>query len=330
MDVRLSRPRLALPRLGLGGSAFGNLHTVTSDEDCVAAIDAAWDAGIRYFDTAPHYGLGLSERRMGAALADRPRSEWILSTKVGRLLEPTPERAAQLDDDFAVPAAYRRVWDFSRDGVLRSIEASLRRLVLDRIDVVYLHDPEDHWEQASTQAVDTLVELRDQGVIRAIGAGMNQSAMLAEFVRRCDIDVVMLAGRYTLLDRSAEADLLPLARERGVAVVAAGVYNSGLLSRAHVDAASRFDYRTAPEHLVRQASRLAQICRAHGVTLPDAAVQFPLRHPAITSVVIGARNRQQVADGIERASVPIPQALWDEIEAWRPDENLASAEEFIR
>lgn len=326
MDGRLSAPRLALSRIGLGGSAFGNLYRATSDEDSAAAVNAAWDVGVRYFDTAPHYGLGLSERRMGALLADRPRSEWILSTKVGRLLEPAPEHADRLDDDFAVPAAHRRVWDFSRDGVLRSLEASLERLDLDRIDVVYLHDPDDHWEQASTDAVDTLVELRDQGVIGAIGAGMNQSAMLAEFVRRCDVDVVMLAGRYTLLDRSAETDLLPLARERGVAVVAAGVYNSGLLSRTHVDAASRFDYRSTPDHLLRRATRLAEICRTHGVTLPDAAVQFPLRHPAVASVVIGARDRQQVEQGIERASVPIPEGLWDEIDAWRSDEDLAPEE----
>lgn len=329
MDGRLSPERLALPRIGLGGSAFGNLYRVTSDEDCTAAIDAAWDAGVRYFDTAPHYGLGLSERRLGALLAGRPRSEWILSTKVGRLLEPTPEHADRLDDDFAVPATHRRVWDFSRDGILRSLEASLERLGMDRIDVVYLHDPDEHWEQASTAAVDALIELRDQGVVRAIGAGMNQSAMLAEFVRRCDIDVVMLAGRYTLLDRSAESDLLPLARERGVAVVAAGVYNSGLLSRAHVDPTSRFDYRTTPDDLVRRASRLAEICRAHGVTLPDAAVQFPLRHPAIASVVIGARNRQQVEQGIERASVPIPEGLWDAFDASLRDENLSSTHEFI-
>ena len=329
MDGRLSPERLALPRIGLGGSAFGNLYRVTSDEDCAAAVDAAWDAGVRYFDTAPHYGLGLSERRLGALLADRPRSEWILSTKVGRLLEPTPEHADRLDDDFAVPATHRRVWDFSRDGILRSLEASLERLGLDRRDVVDLHDPDDHWEQASTEAVDTLIELRDQGVIRAIGAGMNQSAMLAEFVRRCDIDVVMLAGRYTLLDRSAEADLLPLAQKRGVDVVAAGVYNSGLLSRAHVDPASRFDYRTTPAHLVRRASRLAEICRSHGVTLPDAAVQFPPRHPAVASVVIGARDRQQVEQGIERASVPIPEGLWDDIDASLSNENLASADEFI-
>lgn len=228
---------------------------MTSAEDCAGAIDAAWDAGVRYFDTAPHYGLGLSERRLGSLLAGRPRSEWILSTKVGRLLEPVPEHADRLDDDFAVPATHRRVWDFSRDGMLRSLEASLERLSMDRIDVVYLHDPDEHWEQASTAAVDTLIELRDQGVVRAIGAGMNQSAMLTEFVRWCDIDVVMLAGRYTLLDRSAEADLLPLAQERGVARVAAGVYNSGLLSRAHVDPASRFNYRTTPDNRVGRARR---------------------------------------------------------------------------
>jgi D-threo-aldose 1-dehydrogenase len=310
------RSGLAVSTLGLGGSAFGNLYTATSDDDVAAAIDAAWDGGMRYFDTAPHYGLGLSERRIGAQLRARPRSEWVLSTKVGRLLEPTPERRGEQDDHgFAVPATHRRVWDFSRDGVLRSLEASLQRLGVDRIDIVYLHDPDDHWEQASSEGVDALVELRDQGVISAIGAGMNQSAMLAEFVRRCDVDVVMLAGRYTLLDRSAEADLLPIAQERGVAVVAAGVYNSGLLSRAEVSPTGRYDYDKAPEHLSARAAEMARLCRTYGVTLPDAAVQFPLRHPAVVSVVLGARNRQQVDDGIERARVVIPDELWDRLDA---------------
>ena len=309
---------LALTTIGLGGSAFGNLFSVTSDEDCAAAINTAWDAGVRYFDTAPHYGLGLSERRVGSLLRDRPRSDWVLSTKVGRLLEPTPERAEHLDDDgFAVPAAYRRVWDFSRDGVLRSLEASLERLGLDRIDVVYLHDPDQHWEQASTEGIETLVKLRDEGVISAIGAGMNQSRMLTEFVRRCDVDVVMLAGRYTLLDRSAEDDLLPLAEERNVAVVAAGVYNSGLLSRAEVSATATYEYQKAPEHLIAQATRMAELCRAHGVTLPDAAVQFPLRHPAIASVVIGGRNGHQVGEGVTRSTTPIPAELWNELDEVR-------------
>lgn len=309
------RNGITLGTVGLGGSAFGNLYTVTSDADASDALDAAWESGIRYYDTAPHYGLGLSEARMGAGLARHPRPEWVLSTKVGRLLEPTPERAGELDDDgFAVPATHRRVWDFSRDGILRSLEESLTRLGTDRIDIVYLHDPDDHWEQASTEGIGTLIELRDQGVLGAVGAGMNQSAMLAEFVRRSDIDVVMLAGRYTLLDRSAEEDLLPLAVERDVAVVAAGVYNSGLLSRPEVPDSARFDYQQAPPELLERARAIADLCRAHGVTLPDAAVQFPLRHPAVASVVLGARNRAQVEQGVARSRVEVPDALWDELE----------------
>ncbi|MEV4048288.1 aldo/keto reductase, partial [Streptomyces sp. NPDC049744] len=219
-----------LTELGLGAAQLGNLFRETSDADAQGAVDAAWDSGVRYFDTAPHYGLGLSERRLGAALARRPRAEYTVSTKVGRLLVPSPETAHRQDDGgFAVPASFRRVWDFSRDGILRSLEGSLTRLGLDHVDIVYLHDPDDHWRQASTTGVDTLVELRDQGVVKAVGAGMNQAAMLTEFVRRSDVDLVMVAGRHTLLDRSARDELLPLARKRGVGVVAAAGYNSGLL-----------------------------------------------------------------------------------------------------
>lgn len=271
---------------------------------------------MRYFDTAPHYGLGLAERRLGAALRERPRDEYLISTKVGRALVPTPENVGSLDDDgFVVPAAHRREWDFSRDGILRSLEQSLERLGLDRVDIVYLHDPDNHWHEASTTAIDTLVELRDQGVIGAIGAGMNQSAMLAEFVRQCDVDLMMLAGRYTLLDQSALDDLLPLSLDRGVGVVAAGIYNSGLLSRAVVPDDAHYEYRAAPAELIARARAIAAICESHGVTLPDAAVQFPLRHPSIMSSVLGARDGIQVAEGLERYAAPVPEALWQELEA---------------
>lgn len=239
-----------------------------------------------------------------------------MSTKVGRLLVPTPERAHELDDaeGFVVPAAFARQWDFSRDGILRSVESSLERLGLDRVDILYLHDPDQHWAEASTTGIDALIELREQGVTRAIGAGMNQSAMLAEFVRSCDVDVVMLAGRYTLLDRSALDDLLPLAAERGVGVVAAGVYNSGLLARADVPDDARYEYRDAPGDLVARARELAATCERHGVTLPDAAVQFPLRHPTVVSAVLGARDGAEAASGLERHARPIPEALWDELD----------------
>jgi len=214
-----------------------------------------------------------------------------------------------------VPAATRREWDFSRDGILRSLDSSLDRLGLDDIDVVYLHDPDDHWAEASTTGIDALVELREQGMIRAIGAGMNQTAMLAEFVRRCDVDIVMLAGRYTLLDQSALDDLLPLALERGVGVVAAGIYNSGLLARAEVPADAHFEYQPAPRELVEKAREIAAICGRYGVTLPDAALQFALRHPAVISVVVGARDGRQSAGGLERYATEIPEELWSELES---------------
>lgn len=269
---------------------------------------------MRYFDTAPHYGLGLAERRLGAAMAGFDRNEFVVSTKVGRALVPTPENSHKFDDDgFRVPAAFRREWDFSRDGILRSLEQSLVRLNMDRVDVVYLHDPDDHWEAASTTGIGALLELREQGVVRAIGAGMNQSAMLTELVRRFDIDLVMLAGRYTLLDQSALDDLLPLAEQRGVGVVAAGVYNSGLLAKAEVSDDSHFDYRTAPPELIERARAIARICGDHGVALPDAAVQFPLRHPAVVSAVLGARDGAQAAGSLERAGVAIPEALWADL-----------------
>ncbi len=271
---------------------------------------------MRYFDTAPHYGLGLAERRLGAAVRELPSDEFVISTKVGRALIPTPENSDRLDDDgFHVPAAFRREWDFSRDGILRSFEQSLERLGLDRIDVLYLHDPDNHWDAASTTGIATLTELRDEGVIGAIGAGMNQSAMLTEFVRRCDVDLVMLAGRYTLLEQSALDDLLPLALERGVGVVAAGVYNSGLLSKPEVSDDSHFEYRAAPPEILERARAIARICQEHGVSLPDAAVQFPLRHPAVVSAVIGARDSGQVEGGLARAATPIPDALWADLEA---------------
>jgi len=304
----------AITELGLGTSPFGNLFHETTDADTEAATAVSWQGGIRYFDTAPHYGLGLAERRLGAALRDRPRDSYLISTKVGRRLVPTPQNAHLQDDDgFAVPATHRREFDFSRDGVLRSVEGSLERLGLDRVDILYLHDPDDHWDAASTTGVAALIELRDQGVVRAIGAGMNQSAMLAEFVRHCDVDVVMLAGRYSLLDQSALDDLLPLAHERGVGVVAAGIYNSGLLSREVVPDDAHYEYQPAPPELVARARELAEICRRHGVTLPQAAVRFALRHPAVVSVVVGARDAAQAAGNLARYDIEIPDALWEEL-----------------
>ncbi|MEU7800885.1 aldo/keto reductase [Micromonospora arborensis] len=310
------RPEVLLTELGFGAAQGGNLYRTTTDEEFASAVDAAWEAGIRYFDTAPHYGLGLSERRLGAALRQRPRDEYVVSTKVGRLLVPSPQDAHRRDSDgFDVPASHRRVWDFSRDGILRSIEASLGRTGLDRIDVAYLHDPDDHWEQAAHEAVPALIDLRDQGVVGAIGAGMNQSSMLARFVRETDVDVMMCAGRYTLLEQGAADDLLPVAENRGVGVVIAGVYNSGLLSQDRPPADAVYNYQQAPAELIERARRIAAVCETYGVTLPQAALAFVRRHPAVVSTVVGVRNEAQVAETVRRSAVAVPEELWDALAA---------------
>ncbi|WP_431219811.1 aldo/keto reductase [Leifsonia xyli] len=316
LPTRALRTGTALTELGFGAAQLGNLFRETTDAEAQDAVRAAWDEGLRYFDTAPHYGLGLSEQRLGRALRGTPRDRIALSSKVGRLLVDSPDTADRLDDDgFVVPASTRRVWDFSRDGILRSVEQSLSRLGTDRLDIAYLHDPDDHWESASTSGVDTLVELREQGVVGAVGAGMNQSAMLAEFVRRTDVDVVMVAGRFTLLDGAALDDLLPAAMERGVGVVAAAVYNSGLLSTDRIDPSAHFDYGSAAADVIERARRIADVCRDHGVSLPAAAVQYPLRHPAVVSVVTGMRTAEHVQSTVERYRTEIPEALWHDLDA---------------
>ena len=296
--------------LGFGASVIGNLQRETSPQDAAEAVAASWEAGIRYFDTAPHYGLGLSERRLGAALRAYPRDELVVSSKVGRLLVDNPNPRGTDTEGFAVPDTLRREWDFSRDGVLRSIDATLTRTGLDRLDLVYLHDPDDHWRQAAEEAMPALARLRDEGVVGAIGAGMNQSAMLARFLRETAADVVMLAGRFTLLDQSALDDVLPAAAELGKSVVAVGVFNSGLLSRDRPTAGLNYDYQAAPGALVERAGRLAEVCEAFGTTLPAAAIAFPFTHPAVVNVTLGMRTAAQVARNTRLFDQPVPDGLW--------------------
>ncbi|MEV6751180.1 aldo/keto reductase [Streptomyces sp. NPDC051214] len=297
--------------LSFGAAGLGNLYTPITDEEARAAIDAAWEAGIRYFDTAPHYGIGLSERRLGEALRARPRGTYTLSTKVGRLLEALERPGGDdLDHGFAVPATHRRVWDFSADGIRRSLEASLTRLGTDRVDIVYLHDPDDHAEQAFREGYPALERLRSEGVVGAIGAGMNQTAMLTRFVRDTDVDAVLCAGRYTLLDQSALTELLPAAHERGKAVVIGGVFNSGLLADPRPGAT--YDYTTAPQDLVDHARRLQTIAERHGTTLRAAALTFPLAHPAVTTVLVGARSPYEVRDAAAQFVRAVPEDFWGE------------------
>jgi D-threo-aldose 1-dehydrogenase len=315
---QLGRSGVAVTEISFGGAAIGNLFTAVTDDDARAAVDAAWDGGIRYFDTAPHYGLGLSERRLGAALRDRPRGDYVISTKVGRLLETAPSTARGERDaeGFDVPSDLVRRFDYSADGVRRSLEASLGRLGLDRVDIALIHDPDAHGEQALREAYPALARLRAEGVVRAIGVGMNQTEMLTRFVRETDIDVVLVAGRYTLLDQTAAEALLPAALERGVSVIAGGVFNSGVLAAPSPDAT--YDYAVAPGSLVSRALRLQELYAQSGVPLRAAAARFPLAHPAVASVLIGARNAAEVTDAITLRGLDIPSELW---------ESLATAQE---
>jgi D-threo-aldose 1-dehydrogenase len=306
---RLGSSQVRVTELSFGGAAIGNLFTPVADGDARAAIDAAWDGGIRTFDTAPHYGLGLSECRLGAALAGRPRAEYVLSTKVGRLLEVADPPLDRDTEGFAVRGSLVRRFDYSADGVRRSLEASLERLGLDYVDIALIHDPDFHEEQAFREAYPALERLRADGIVRAIGVGMNQAEMLTRFVRETGIDVVLIAGRYTLLDKSAADELLPAAAERGVSVIAGGVFNSGLLAAPAPGAT--YDYAAAPAPLLSRALELESECAKHGVPLRAAAARFPLAHPAVVSVLIGGRDAAEIGDAISMRSLHIPAALWD-------------------
>ncbi|MDQ1555762.1 MAG: D-threo-aldose 1-dehydrogenase, partial [Actinomycetota bacterium] len=289
-------------RLGpasLGCAQLGNLYRRMSDTDALAIVDSAFDRGIRHFDTAPHYGLGLSERRLGDSLAGRRRSDFVVSTKVGRMLDPNPLFSGETDTGgFEVPARLVRRWDFSADGVRRSLDASLERLQLDRIDLVLLHDPEENLAdpgQAMREGFPALAKLRDEGVIGAIGVGTKSCASLVRFVRETDVDAVMSAGRFTLVNQEALEELLPACEERSVDVLNAGVFNSGILASARPTAGSVFDYGAAGESMLRKVNSIADACEEFGTTLPRVALQFAASHPTIGSVVFGADSAAQVA-----------------------------------
>jgi D-threo-aldose 1-dehydrogenase len=319
---RIGRTGVYVSELGFGGAPIGNLYAPVPDEDATAAVRSAWAGGVRYFDTAPHYGLGLSERRLGAVLRDQPREEFVISTKVGRLLvtNPSPAGSDLAAGGFAVPDDLMRENDYSRDGVRRSLDASLGRLGLDRVDMVYIHDAEDHMEQALREAVPALIDLREQGVIGAIGAGMNSVEPLLRFVIEADVDAVMLAGRWTLADRTGEP-LVEACAEREVSVVAAAPFNSGLLVTPAPGEDAYFNYGRAPADVLAFARRLAVACDAAGTSLPQAALRFPLQHAAVPSVVVGMSSAAQVRDNLDWADSPLPASLWTrlaELDALRP------------
>lgn len=310
---------LKLGRLGFGAAGIGNLYRAMPDSQAEDTINAAWDAGVRYFDTAPHYGLGLSERRLGAVLRDKPRDAFTISTKVGRLLVPQDALGRADDEGFDVPADSRRVWDFSEAGIRRSIENSLGRLGLDHVDIAYLHDPDAHdLEAGISQALPVLEKLRAEGLVSAIGVGTNSAEAALACVESAALDLVMLAGRYTLLEQPG-VPLLDRCTARGTGVVNVGVFNSGLLARPEVPEDAHYNYGRAPRTLVEQARALAGVCLDFGVELPTAALQFSLRHPAVVNVTAGASRPEQAAANAARMAEAVPEELWAALAAVRHD-----------
>jgi D-threo-aldose 1-dehydrogenase len=306
----LGRSGLRVTRLVFGGAPIGGLFAPVAEDTALATLDAAWRAGIRAFDTAPHYGVGLSERRLGRFLAGRPRGEYVLSTKVGRLLVPAAGDVDGADGFYGTPRL-TRVRDYTRDGVLASLEASLGRLGVDRVDIALIHDPDDHGPEALDGAYPALADLRAQGVIKAVGVGMNQVEMLEWFLPRADLDCVLVAGRYTLLDTRAAATLLPECQRRGVGVLAGGVFNSGVL--ADPGPAATYDYQPAPPRVIERARRIAAVCAARGLPVGAAALQFTLRHPAVTAAVVGARSPGEISDDARYLAAQVPGALFAEL-----------------
>lgn len=308
----LGRTGLVLTRLVLGCAPLGGLFAPVDEQDARRALEVAWEEGVRAFDTAPHYGVGLSEQRLGSFLADRQRAEVVVSTKVGRLLVDTDEDVEGAEGFFGTPRR-TRVRDYSCSGVRRSIEQSCERLGLDRVDIALIHDPEDYAEIALAEAYPALHELRDEGVVGAIGLGMNQVELVQRFVEETELDCVLVAGRYSLLDATAGERLFPACRERNVAVIAGGVYNSGVLADPRPGAT--YDYLPAPPELLARVERIRAACERHGVPLARAAVHYVLAHPAVTAVVLGARSAREVHENAGHVRASVPAELFDELAA---------------
>lgn len=322
---RLGNGGLDFTVLGFGTAPLGNLYRAISDDDAQAILDAAWAAGVRYYDTAPLYGLGLSETRLNRFLRGKDRDTYVLSTKIGRILRATtPEKRDGFGKWFDVPAR-NEVYDYSYDGVMRSLEFSLERLGVDRVDILFAHDLDlfNHGTQAALDArlaelmeggYKALVKLRDQGVIRAFGAGVNEWQPCQWLAERGDFDLFLLAGRYTLLEQEALESFLPLAEERGIGVVIGGPYNSGILATGPVKGAY-FNYAEAPPDILEKVRRIETICKAHGVRLIDAAFQFPLLHPCTVSVIPGGQGVDEMESNLAAAKAGIPAELWTDLKA---------------
>lgn len=320
MDIVANKPVLARRELrntgvfvdafGLGTAPIGNLYETVSDGQAREALDVAFALGVRTYDTAPHYGLGLSERRLAEAVKDR-QGELTIITKAGRMLDPAPAGwTGEPNDPFVVPPTYKRRWDFSAEGVRRSLESSLKRLGLPKVEGLLLHDPENHVEEALRDALPALVDLKAAGLVGAIGIGTKHTPTLKRFIETGAVDVALMAGRYTLLEQGSLNDVLPAAVQAGTSILIAGVFNSGLLAQHNVPDAITYEYRQAPPEIIHRARAIAAICEKFGTTLPAAAMLFPLAHPAVAGAIVGARSANEVRADIGFLSEDIDDGLW--------------------
>lgn len=316
---------IGFTELGFGAAALGNLYRAHSEKDAQATFAAAWSAGIRYFDTAPLYGLGLSETRLNHFLRGKKREDYVISTKVGRLLEVSPPDLRTGIGKFFDTPSRREIFDYSYDGIMRSLEVSLERLGIDSVDILFVHDIDvftHKSEEARDAHVKTLMEhgykalirLRDEKVIKAFGAGVNEWQVCETLAKRGDFDLFLLAGRYTLLEQEALNSFLPLAQERGIGIVLGGPYNSGILASGAKPGAM-YNYDLAPRHIVDRVKKIEAVCARHKVKLPQAALRFPLTHPAVVSVIPGAAAPKEVALNMKTLGTKIPKGLWKDLKA---------------
>jgi D-threo-aldose 1-dehydrogenase len=311
--VRLGQTTLSLTRLGFGSVPLGGLYKDISEDEAGATVRRTLELGINYFDTAPIYGFGKSEIRLGRELAKRNRDSFIIATKVGYTLIPDQgERDPKVFHRFDNVPPLRPVYDYSYDGIMRTFEGSLQRLNLSRVDVLNIHDPDYNWEEAAGVAYPTLHKLRSEGVVRAIGVGMNQAEMLARFARECDFDCLLVAGRYTLIDHTGLRELLPICEQKQISVIIGGPYNSGILATGARPGAT-FNYVEASPEVMERVMAIEAVCARHSVPLKAAALQFPLAHPSVAAIIPGARSVAEVEENFHLASLAVPDDFWEEL-----------------
>ncbi len=320
---RLGRTNLEVTTLSFGCAGIGNLYRAIPRSEAEATLQSAWDGGVRYFDTAPRYGHGLSERRLGDFLRDKPREDYVISTKVGRLLQPVPESDVP-DYGFVDPLPFRADYDYSYDGVMRSVEFSLARLGLNRVEILYVHDigvlthgAEEnarHFRDLMDGGMKALDELKSAGAVKAIGLGVNETEVCLEVMARAPIDAILLAGRYTLLDRGAEAELIARCREAGTSLVIGGVFNSGILATGATPGAP-FDYEPASADIIRRVEAMEAIAARHGVSLAAAALEFPMKSDVVATVLVGTAKPSSMQRNLDLLDAAIPEAAWAEFDA---------------